>query len=203
MKGTVKILVDKRIEKANELIAFLRNQPRVQRTFLRGSLSIGNGDEFSDIDIGIDVSGSDNGEFAKELPSLLKSNFNILFYDWSPSLIPKEYVISFVYKGFPVFWIIDIQVMATPHISSLIEVTANKYHHLLKLWILNLKYYLRGNEEAQFNILKLAKRTLNKEIESNDIPHLMFQIIKEIKVNIEPELHDFIEKCEVELNKIR
>ncbi|MEN2467794.1 nucleotidyltransferase domain-containing protein [Ornithinibacillus sp. JPR2-1] len=192
---------DKRIDKANELIAFFRKHPSVQRTFLRGSLSKGNHDEYSDIDIGIDVSGSDNGEFAKELPSLIQSNFNILFYDWSPSLLPNEYVISFVQKDFPVFWLIDIQVMATPHIPSLIEVPVNKYHHLLKLWILNLKYFLRGNEEAEFNIVKLAKRTLNKEIENNNILYLMSQIIKEIKVNIEPELHDFIEKCEVELNK--
>lgn len=196
-------MVDKRIVKANEIIAFLKNHPSVQNTFLRGSLSKGIEDEFSDIDIGIDVSGYDNGEFARELPSSMKNKFNILFYDWSPSLLPRDYVISFVHKGFPVFWIIDIQVMATPHIPSLKEVQVNKYHHLLKLWILNLKYYLRGNIEAEYDIMNLAKRTLNKDIESNNSLYLMSQIIKEITVNIEPELHSFVERCEDELLKNR
>lgn len=199
----MRVLVDKRIEKANEIIVFLKKHPSVQDAFLRGSLSNGTADKFSDIDIGIDVSGSDNGQFAKELPSLFNSNFNILFHDWSPSLLPKEYVISFVHRDFPVFRIIDIQIMASPHISSLTEVPVNKYHHLLKLWILNLKYYLRGNEEAEFNIIKSAKGILNKEIESNDIHYLMSQILEEIKGNVEPDLYDFIEMCEVELNKNR
>ena len=197
------ILVDKRIEKANELMAIFSKHPSVQSAFLRGSLSVGNPDDFSDIDIGIDVSGYDNGEFARDLPSLIQSDFGILFYDWSPSLLPKEYVISFIHKDLPIFWLIDIQVMATPHFPSLIEVPINKYHHLLKLWILNLKYYLRGNEEAESNIVKLAKRTLNREVEDKGILYLMSQILYEIKVNIEPELHDFIEKCEVELFKSR
>lgn len=126
-----------------------------------------------------------------------------MFNDWSPSLLPNEYVISFVHKDFPVFCLIDIQVLATPHFSSLVEVSVNKYHHLLKLWIINLKYFLKGNEKAEFNIIKLAKRILNKEIENNDTICLMYRILNEIKVNTEPELHSFIERCEVELNKYR
>ncbi|GGA60012.1 hypothetical protein GCM10008025_00050 [Ornithinibacillus halotolerans] len=194
-------MADQRIDEANKIIAFLNHHPAVQNSFLRGSLSNGNHDEFSDIDIGIDVTGSDNGEFAKELPSLISSNFNILFHDWSPSLLPEEYVITFVHKDFPIFWIIDVQVMATPHHPTLTEVQVNKYHHLLKLWILNLKYYLRGNEEADENIVKLAKRTFNKEVENTDVPYLLSQILKEIKENVEPALHTFIEKCEIELIK--
>ena len=192
-------LVDNRIVKANELITFLRNCPTVQDTFLRGSLAKGIVDEFSDIDIGIDVSGYDNGEFAREFPSLLQRKFDVLFYDWSPSLLPKDYVITFICNGLPIFWIVDIQIMATPHYPSLTEVPINKYHHLLKLWILNLKYCLRGNEGADSNIKKLVSRTFNKEIESDDNYYLLFEVIKEIKSNVEPELHNFIAKCEDEL----
>ncbi|MED3575206.1 nucleotidyltransferase domain-containing protein [Cytobacillus praedii] len=54
-------MVDKRIVKANELIEFFRNHPRVKNTFLRGSLAAGTGDEFSDIDIGINVSDKELG----------------------------------------------------------------------------------------------------------------------------------------------
>lgn len=194
-------MYDERMGKAEEIMSFLKTHKSVQSVFLRGSLSTGDGDEFSDIDIGIDVSGSDNGEFARDLPALMDSNFNVLFYDWSPSLLPKDYVISFAHKDLPIFWMIDIQIMATPHTPSLIEVPVNKYHHLLKLWILNFKYYLRGNEEVTSSIMALAKRALNREIKSVNIFHAMSLIIKAIKVNIEPDLHDFVEQCENELNK--
>lgn len=194
-------MVDKRIVIANELIAFFKNHPSVQDIYLRGSLVTGDVDDFSDIDIGIDVSGYDNGEFARELPSLMNSKFDIIFHDWSPSLLPRDYVVTFIFKGLPVFWIVDIQVMATPHYQTLTEVPVHKYHHLLKLWILNLKYFLRGNEGADSNIKKLANRTFEQEIESDDSYYLFSKIIKEIKSNIEPDLYYFIEKCEDELNK--
>lgn len=192
-------MLDKRIVKANELIKFFKSHPMVQDAFLRGSLLTNNiRDEYSDIDIGIDVSGYDNGKFAKELPSLMNSNFDILFYDWSPSLVPTNYVITFVFKDFPIFWITDIQIIATPHYSSLKEVPTNKYHHLLKLWILNLKFCLRGKEGTEYSVKKLVSRTIGK-VDSNDVYYLLLEVIKEIGTNVEPELHSFVRKCEKEL----
>jgi predicted transcriptional regulator len=83
------------------------------------------------------------------------------------------------------------------------EVSVNKYHHLLKLWILNLKYYLRESDEAENSIRKLASRTINRDIQNKEIFQLMSEILKEIKFNTEPKIHNFIEKCEEELNQKR
>lgn len=190
---------NQRIELANKIIEVLKGNVNVQDAYIRGSLTKGKYDYFSDIDIGVDVSGFDNGKFASNLPSFIKENFDIIFYDWSPSLLPHDYVISFAHRGFPIYWFIDIQVMATPHIDSLKEVPVNRYHHLLKLWIINLKYYLRGNEKSEKSILKLAGAVLKNDFEDKSSLYIMEKIIKEIKNNIDPDLYSFVLKCETEL----
>jgi hypothetical protein len=72
---------------------------------------------------------------------------------------------------------------------------------LLKLWILNLKYYLRDNPDAVSNIKRLANRSLNKETYSIEPYYLMSEIIKVIKANVNPDLRDFVCKCEEKLTK--
>ena len=62
---------DARIEIAEQVIAFFKQQDLVKHAFLRGSLASKGGDQFSDIDIGVDVSGSDNGQFLLQVPALL------------------------------------------------------------------------------------------------------------------------------------
>lgn len=197
-------MLDKRLETANTIIAVFQKHPKVRHAFLRGSLNkFGFADDYSDIDIGIDVSGFDNGDFAQQIPSLMQKNFDILFYDWSTSLFPKEYVLTFILKGFPVFWIVDIQCIATPHSPSINQVLTNEYHHLLKLWILNLKYYLRGNNGAEDDIRKLANKVFDSNMQHKDSFLLMSDILLEIKTHIEPETLPFIERCEEELKLAR
>ena len=86
--------------------------------------------------------------------------------------------------------------MATPYFSPLKEVQLNEYHHLLKLWSLYLKNYLRGNPEAVYNVRRLANKALDKETFNNDTYYLMSEIIKVIKSNVDSEIQDFVCKCE-------
>lgn len=51
---------DRRQKIAQQIVAIFRSDPAVKRAFLRGSLLDGCVDAYSDIDIGIDVSGHDN-----------------------------------------------------------------------------------------------------------------------------------------------
>lgn len=57
------------IEFAKDIFEFLNDLPEVKSCKIVGSLNNGNSDEFSDLDLVIDVSGIDNGVF---LESVLK-----------------------------------------------------------------------------------------------------------------------------------
>ena len=75
---------------ANEIITFLSEIPTVRKCRIYGSLATDTYDELSDIDIEIDVSGYDNGQFMLELVELLKGKFSIYYSDYAPSLIPDR-----------------------------------------------------------------------------------------------------------------
>ncbi|QHE52678.1 hypothetical protein [Pontibacillus sp. HMF3514] len=189
--------MDKRMDIAIKTINLFQSHPKVQNVFLRGSLHKNtNIDPYSDIDIGVDVSGYDNGKFSLEVPAIMRSHFDVLFFDWSPSLLPDQYVQSYVIKGTPIFWLIDIQCMANPHVSSIQNIRNDFYEHLLKLWILNLKYYLRGNSEALKDIHKLGFRTFKEDVSYNSIYEILFNILLEIRSNTHPNLHEFLDQCE-------
>lgn len=58
--------------------AQLRCLPEVRNITLHGSLEIGHPDRYSDIDLKINVSGSDNGRFMLELPPQSQARCRLL-----------------------------------------------------------------------------------------------------------------------------
>ncbi len=79
---------------ANEICAFLQSIPEVKSCKQYGSLAEGTFDEYSDIDIEIDVSGEDNGIFLTRLPALFAKKYDIVFCDYAPSLAPEKYIVT-------------------------------------------------------------------------------------------------------------
>ena len=70
-------------EFVKEIFEFLNDMPEVQSCKIYGSLSAGNYDEFSDLDLVIDVSGIDNGMFLTKLPQLFEEKYDVIFYDYT------------------------------------------------------------------------------------------------------------------------
>lgn len=151
--------LDPRIVLANQIIEVLEKEKHVQSVYLRGSLSQGKADEFSDIDIGIDVSNYDNGQYALNLFGVLNKHFSIIFNDWASSLLPDQYVQTFFIKDTSPFWLVDIECNASPHVRSVTNIQNDRVGHHLKLWILNAKYYLRGASQEN-SIYKFGKKVL-------------------------------------------
>lgn len=154
-------------------------------------------DEYSDIDIGIDVSGEDNGAFAVEkLPNIINQHFSVIFVDWAPSLLPKTYIQSFFLRGTSPFWFIDIECIATPHIPSVSNVKNDEIGHLIKLWIQTAKYHLRKHPSSNLQVQKLARRILRRNYASNSSSELMQIILNEIDiVNTNNHYDQIIESC--------
>ena len=82
-------------EFVKEIFEFLNDMPEVQSCKIYGSLSAGNYDEFSDLDLVIDVSGIDNGMFLTKLPQLFEEKYDVIFYDYTPSLARKYVGLGF------------------------------------------------------------------------------------------------------------
>lgn len=189
-------IMDDRLEFAQEVIRYLSKDEKVSEVCLKGSLADDTFDEYSDIDISVDVSGHDNGVYAINLPDFLSEKYNISFYDWNPSLLPNKYVLTFAFNKLPVFWLVDIECTAIPHVPSVPWVSVEMAPHLLKLWVANAKYYLRGVDGIELEIYKLAKRVMHEEdIVINNTETLMLQVLEEIKAIASPKCYRYIDEC--------
>lgn len=194
----------RRDEWAARAIQVLEREPEVNTAFLRGSYAAGTVDEYSDIDLGVDVSGYDNGRFALRLPEVLSCHFALEFHDWAPSLLPAAYVQTFYLRNLPVFWSIDIECVATPHVPSVKDVPVDEADHLLKLWVLNAKYYLRGQPESPESIRRFAARVAGGEApDSTSSRRLMEGALRQLAQIADPSRAQFLAKCEDVLLRIR
>jgi len=151
---------------AEQVISFLQQQPAVRSVTVIGSLQNGTADAFSDIDLEVDVSGTDNGVFALQLPDLLSKRFDVLFYDYAPSLAPEKYVVTVAIDRDHPFHLVDIGCIAVPHYGGVskqqLEAQNERDAHLLKLFAVNLKHFLRG-KECRGDILRMYGKLFGAE----------------------------------------
>lgn len=168
----------------------------VRRVFLRGSLANGTCDQYSDIDVGVDVSGRDNAEFTQTIISVMRDNLDLHFHDWATSLLPEQYVIAFYLKGAPLFWYVDVFCAATPHVPSLTRehVANDPIAHLIKLWAIHAKYVLRG--KVHENLPILAVRTLGPDYPRDTPPVRLLKLtLDAITERANGQFPELIEKC--------
>ena len=183
-------------KKANEVMKYLCLVPQVKNCTLYGSLANGNADKYSDIDICVDVSGSDNGAFMKELPLLIAKWLPMLWYDYAPSLAPEQYVVSVAIDENNPFCVVDFKCIATPHIDTIqkSELDNDIYFHLIKLWTANCKHYIRGADCTQ-DIQKMGRRTIGTECEKMTNEQILENILCCIERNLTPQLSVYVKNC--------
>ena len=149
---------------AHEIGRRLLIEHEVKNYQIYGSIATKTYDQYSDIDLEIDVSGTDNSLFIQKIPTILAKDYPIIFTDYAPSLAPNEYLISIaMFEEYP-FLILDVKCTATPHYQTLskndLRVQMDPYQHILKIFIANLKHYLRG-QECMKDILKMYQKAFN------------------------------------------
>ncbi len=155
-------------ELADEMCVFLEGVVGVKKCSLYGSIANDSFDEYSDIDIEIDVSGENNGEFLMKLSGIIREKYNVILCDFAPSLAPQKYVMtSAVWDDMP-FCMVDISCTATPHCTTVskrdLASLNNMYDHTLKLFSANLKHFLRG-DDCTDDVTKMYTRIFGKDID--------------------------------------
>lgn len=179
---------------ADKVCSFLKELPEVNSCKLYGSLSDDSYDEYSDIDIEIDVSGIDNGIFATRIPDILSEKFNVIFYDYAPSLAPDKYVVSLAFDNNNPFMMVDVACVAKPHCDTVSKQQLmslnNLYDHTLKVFVANLKHFLRGTD-CYDDIAKMYGRIFrNRDV--YDEEEMLNCVYDWLKDNAEPRHEDYI-----------
>ena len=183
---------------ANEIITLLNEIPVVKKCDIYGSLATNTHDDLSDIDIEIDVSGYDNGQFMLELVELLEGKLSIYYSDYAPSLIPDKYIVSIAIDKNNPFLIVDLCCSAEPHCTTVTKQQVigknDKYTHMLKLWTANLKHYVRGCE-CYDDIVRMARKIAVEDIDTKDEVELLEDTLCWLEENVETELYEYVESC--------
>ena len=177
-----------------ELTAYLTTHPSVRSLTLYGSLAEGCDDEYSDIDMALDVSGTDNGVFLLALPGILAQKYPVLYTDFAPSLAPDKYILtSAIYPENP-FLLLDISVTATPHCTTItkgmLSERNNLYSHTLKLFTANLKHFLRSSDCGR-DIRKMAGRLPGYD-EKSSLPDMLRYTYLWLTENCASELQTYL-----------
>ena len=186
-------------EFAEDICNYLITLPQVKQCCLYGSLSNNCFDKYSDIDVEIDVSGIDNGKFIMEIPRLLSNKYNVIFYDYAPSLVPEKYVVSIAINEQNPFMIVDISCIADPHCESVLKQDLlklnNLYDHTLKLFSANLKHYIRG-EDCYIAIQKMYKKLFPLDASFCSEDEMLNKVYNWIKENAEERHMTYIKSYE-------
>ncbi len=188
---------DLRIQ-AENIMKVLNELPMVKSCKLYGSIASGTEDNLSDIDIEVDVSGYDNARFMLEIPKILNEKINVIFYDFAPSLIPEQYIVSLATDSENPFAMVDLKCVAEPHCISVSKSEANAKNniitHTLKVWLANMKHYVRGRE-CYDDIVRMAKRLGIEAVEAKTEPELLEEVLIWLEANGNDEIDEYISNC--------
>lgn len=184
--------------KAKEIIAILCEIPEVNHCAIYGSLSTGTDDALSDIDINVDVSGVDNGQFMLRLVGLLQKKLRICYHDYAPSLIPDQYIVSVAIDERNPFLLVDLQCSAEPHCMTVtkrqVACMNHEFTHLLKLWTANVKHCARG-AACRDDIIRMAGKLRLDGMETKSEVELLEETLRWLERNAPDELIPFVASC--------
>lgn len=184
-------------DKAKEIIKILNEVPAVKNCKIYGSLFSNTCDELSDIDIEVDVSGTDNGQFMLSLVEFLKDKVKIYYSDYAPSLIPDAYIVSVAIDETNPFLVVDLRCSASPHCTTVTreEVAGlnNKFSHILKLWTANLKHFAR-KVDCFGDIVRMSTK-INIDTYGKDEKQLLHETLLWLENNAQDNLLNFVKSC--------
>ena len=192
-------------EKANEIMSLLGDIPEIKKCTLYGSVAKETYDELSDIDIEIDVSGMDNGLFMLDITELLKDKLDIYYADYAPSLAPSKYIVSLAIDKENPFLILDLCIVASPHCTTVTKEDVmgknEKYSHILKLFTINLKHFIRGNECLK-DILKMTKKIGIEDAENKKESELLSETLSYLEANAVNGLFELVKNLKLKFDEL-
>ena len=181
---------------ANGICEYLLTIKEINNCKIYGSINENIFDEYSDIDIELDVSGYDNSIFVTKIPEIMSKKYPIIYYDYARSLMPSKFIVSMAISEKNPFLIVDIDCKAIPHMNTLKKddnYVNNKFTHIIKLFIANYKHYIRGNK-CEKDILRMYKNIYNDEVKIKDMLLMTYKWLIE---NAEEKYIEYLENINI------
>ena len=181
---------------AQELKDLFGQRPEVRSVSLYGSIVKGTADPYSDIDIKLDVSRYDNGRFLLSVPQVLAEKYKVLFSDYAPSLAPEQYVVSCALSEENPFLIVDVNCAAEPHVASVAkaDLKNDPVVHVLKLWVANMKHFIRG-QECYRDICKMHRKSVGGELPQGQEFLMLEQTLSWLEARVPERLARYVKNC--------
>lgn len=130
---------------------------RVVRVELSGSLNGGKADEFSDIDLRGHLSeGVVDRNFFLDVPRLME-RVGPSVVGWGFTALPDEYVATFHFDEYPLFWGVDIACVSSVHEDGSDLMSVYRWEQIYKMWILAAKYLARSEAKVS-DVQRLVER---------------------------------------------
>ncbi|MCL2831870.1 MAG: nucleotidyltransferase domain-containing protein [Treponema sp.] len=180
-----------------EIKEYIETVNKVKFCRIFGSITKGKTNKYSDIDLEVDVSGNDNSIFITLIPEIINNKFPILFYDYAPSLMPEQYIVSMPISEDNPFLILDIKCIANPHMMTLRKenfMNINKYTHIIKVFVANFKHYIRG-DDCSNEVLRMYKKLYTNEVNTKE---MLIKTYKWLQVNADKKYKKYLSNINIE-----
>ena len=139
-----------RADLASKVIALLEQDARVAGVEYYGSIANDTADYFSDVDLRVRVRDVSDREFAEALPELVQPIGSLLIAGWGLSALPDDYVRTFYFDDYPLFWHIDIACESAVHVDGSDIRGAYHWEQMFKIWIDVVSKLLRGEDATHY-----------------------------------------------------
>ncbi|MBM0067933.1 nucleotidyltransferase domain-containing protein [Alkalicoccobacillus gibsonii] len=119
-----------------------------------GSHSNDTNDKYSDVDLVVHVLDEPADKALLRISYFLCEKYSPLWYDYANSLMPNKFLVSMYFENTTPFKFIDIGIINNEaQFYNKDDFKNDKWIHLMKLWVMNFKYYVRKSErfESSFN----------------------------------------------------
>lgn len=125
----------------------------------KGSRFEGRSDIYSDYDLTVVIKDIRPDDALLRITELLKAEYSSLWFDYANSLMPHKFLVSMFINCENPFSFVDIGIYADGDINYDPKNFENdRWVHLTKLWIMNFKYYLRGDDRFSESFKKMLRK---------------------------------------------
>jgi len=140
----------RRDQLGKDIISLLNKDERVTNVEFYGSLAKGTADPYSDIDLHVQLQNVSDRAFAEILPDLIRPVDTCLIEGWGLGALPDDYVRTFYFESYPIFWHVDIHCKSAHHIDG--SDIQNTYHwsQIFKIWIDVVSNWARGKDTTDY-----------------------------------------------------